>query len=222
MAIGLARILGFHLLENFNDPYSARSVQDFWRRWHISLSTWFRDYLYIPLGGNRKGKGRMYLNQIMVFGLCGLWHGANWTFLIWGLWHGAFLCVEKIPVVNRFLQRIPHIQGNIYTLIVVEFGWVFFRANNLRQALTYCSAMLGFGSASGHYAFNEFLSPIPFIAMLAGMVLCIPWKVRLEKVRAKTDLVGIGAENIILLLLLVVCASAVASGTYNPFIYFRF
>ncbi|MEE8467510.1 MAG: MBOAT family O-acyltransferase [Planctomycetota bacterium] len=136
MAIGLGRMLGFRFLENFRFPYVSRSVTEFWRRWHISLSTWYRDYLYIPLGGSRRGPGRTYLNLLIVFALCGLWHGASWSFLVWGLFHGAFLVVERLGL-GAALERRPAVLRHAYLLAVVMTGWVFFRAETLTQALEY-------------------------------------------------------------------------------------
>ena len=140
MAIGLGRMFGFHFLENFRYPYAARSVTDFWRRWHISLSSWFRDYVYIPLGGNRQGELRMYLNLMTVFFLCGLWHGASWNFVAWGLFHGAFLVIERMGL-GKLLASLPAAFGHVYTLAVVLVGWVFFRAETLGQAIEFLRAM---------------------------------------------------------------------------------
>lgn len=145
MAIGLGRIFGFHFLENFNYPYISQSIQEFWRRWHISLSSWFRDYLYIPLGGNRAGTWRTYFNLLLVFFLCGLWHGASWTFVIWGLYHGLFLVVERLGLI-QLLKTIPVFFRHVYTMLVVMVGWVFFRAETLDQALAYVVRMFQFKS----------------------------------------------------------------------------
>jgi alginate O-acetyltransferase complex protein AlgI len=133
MAIGLAKMFGFEFRENFNYPYTAGSVTEFWRRWHISLSTWFRDYLYVPLGGNRQGRGRMYFNLVTIFFLCGLWHGASWTFILWGLYHGSFLVFERMGT-GRWLKETWAPIRHAYTLLVVMVGWVFFKAATLKQA----------------------------------------------------------------------------------------
>lgn len=143
MAVGLGKMFGFDFVKNFNYPYIATSIQDFWRRWHISLSTWFRDYLYIPLGGNKKGNNRTYFNLIVVFALCGIWHGASWVFLLWGLWHGVFLIVERVNVVKTFLKSSPFIIKYLYTFIIVTVGWVFFRAENINFAIQYLYSMIG-------------------------------------------------------------------------------
>ncbi|MCB0376237.1 MAG: MBOAT family protein, partial [Sinomicrobium sp.] len=142
MAIGLGRMFGFHIAENFNFPYIARSIREFWRRWHISLSQWFRDYLYIPLGGNRRGPGRTYLNLLIVFVLTGLWHGASWNFLIWGLFHGFFMVIERLGL-ERFLQKAGAVAGHLYALLVIMLSWVFFRSPNLPHAKGYFLALAG-------------------------------------------------------------------------------
>jgi len=136
MAIGLGHMFGFKFMENFNYPYISRSIQEFWRRWHISLSTWFRDYLYIPLGGNRAGTAKTYRNLVSVFFLCGLWHGASWNFVIWGMFHGLFAVIERFPLGKRLTQR-SRIVSHLYTLLVVMVAWVFFRAPTLPGALGY-------------------------------------------------------------------------------------
>src|SRR6185436_9027443 len=146
MAIGLAQLFGFRFKENFNYPYVSQSIQEFWRRWHISLSAWFRDYLYVPLGGNRVAPGRVYLNLVTVFFLCGLWHGASWTFVVWGLYHGAFLVLERLGLA-AWLGRMPRALRHVYALLVVMVGWVFFRAESLSAAAGLLQAMAGFSPA---------------------------------------------------------------------------
>ena len=136
MAIGLAALFGFHFPENFNQPYRAQSVTEFWRRWHMTLSNWFRDFVYIPLGGNRAGGLRTYVNLWIVFFLCGLWHGANWTFVIWGMWHGLLLVIERI--LKNTVQIVPKgLLGNALTFLLVMIGWVFFRAESIHSAWEY-------------------------------------------------------------------------------------
>ena len=147
MAIGLARMFGFRFPENFNYPYAATSIQDFWRRWHITLSAWFRDYVYIPLGGNRFGAWTTVRNLWIVFFLTGAWHGASWNFIIWGLWHGLFLSLERLPIVATLLDRTPRVLRTGYVLLVVLIGWVFFRAPTLDAALHYLGRMFGIGRA---------------------------------------------------------------------------
>jgi alginate O-acetyltransferase complex protein AlgI len=142
MAVGLGKMFGFEFIENFNFPYTAQSIKDFWRRWHISLSSWFRDYLYIPLGGNRCSGWRNHLNLMIVFFLCGLWHGASWTFVIWGLYHGAFLLIERTRF-GDWLERLPRPLRHIYTLLVVMIGWVLFRTETFAQATSVLASMAG-------------------------------------------------------------------------------
>ncbi|MCB1703567.1 MAG: MBOAT family protein [Halioglobus sp.] len=228
MAIGLGRMLGFRFQENFNYPYIATSLQDFWRRWHISLSSWFRDYLYIPLGGNRSGAARTYFNLMLVFFLCGLWHGASWNFVLWGMIHGCFLVLERGPF-GAFLNALWRPLRHAYTLIVVCFAWVFFRAETLPQAFDYAAVMLGMGEATPVAGFlaGVILKPDILAALLAGAVLaapvypwlafhcCIPVLQRHRGwyfVSQWAFMYGLAALVFL----------AVASTTFNPFIYFRF
>ena len=146
MAIGLGKIFGVTIIENFNYPYISQSIKEFWRRWHISLSTWFRDYVYIPLGGNKKGTLTTYRNLMVVFFLTGLWHGASWNFIVWGLYFGVFLLLERIGL-ERLLKKAPTVFRHFYALFVVMIGWVFFRADSLGAGLEYLKCM--FGAASG-------------------------------------------------------------------------
>ena len=233
MAIGLGRIFGFHFLENFNYPYISKSIQEFWRRWHISLSSWFRDYLYIPLGGNRSGNWRTYFNLLLVFFLCGLWHGASWTFVIWGLYHGLFLVVERLGL-GRILKVLPGPLQHAYTLLVVMIGWVFFRAETLDQALAYIARLFEFKSipyldAKLFEAMNS-----QFYLMLAiGLLLCAPFvRDQLQKIDGPHSLVfstsplslitkGLCVSIWSISVLLISTAQILTSG-YNPFLYFRF
>ncbi len=228
MAIGLGRMLGFRFLENFNFPYIARSITEFWRRWHISLSTWFRDYLYIPLGGNRRGSGRTYFNLILVFFLCGLWHGASWTFVAWGLYHGMFLVVERQGLL-ALLERRSAILRHVYALLVVMVGWVFFRADDFVYALHYLAAMAGLaGDAGGAYTVALYVDSVLAAAIVAGVIGSMPWLPRLRawrdgreregRVSIGLELAGLAA----LCALFLLSAMELAAGTYNPFIYFRF
>jgi alginate O-acetyltransferase complex protein AlgI len=229
MAIGLGRMFGFHFPENFNYPYIAASVQDFWRRWHMSLSAWFRDYVYIPLGGNRTSTGRMYFNLVLVFFLCGLWHGASWTFVIWGLFHGLFLVVERIGLADR-LKMVPAVVRHAYLLLVVMVGWVFFRAETFSSAVTMLRAMAGFG---GHlptaYTPAWYLTPEVLVALIAGSVGATPIVARLSRLRdrtASTTASGTAfweiASVVALVIVFISAIAQSAAGTYNPFIYFRF
>lgn len=230
MAIGMGRMLGFHFPENFRHPYAARSIQDFWRRWHISLSTWFRDYLYIPLGGSHGSPAQTYRNLLLVFLLCGLWHGAGWTFVAWGLWHGLFLVVERLGL-ERQLERRGRVIGHGYTLLVVMLGWVLFRAENLAQAGSFFRAMFAVGTTLGHT--SPLLGNDAKLALVLGLVLATPLAGRLADAwRARGTgrwPRGTAAELAFQLVrtagvsaVFVLAAMWLASGTYNPFIYFRF
>lgn len=223
MAIGLGRMLGFRFLENFNYPYIATSIQDFWRRWHISLSNWFRDYLYIPLGGNRVGFARTYFNLVIVFFLCGLWHGASWNFVIWGLLHGAFLVIERAGF-SRVLKTLPAGIAHLYTLLAVMIGWVFFRAETLPEALAYLKAMFvpGSGNAALHYP-AQYIDSHLMIVLVLGVLLATPvgkichqrW---LHPAGGMGELTTLASLSTLFLL----CLLSLAAGAYNPFIYFRF
>ncbi len=216
MAIGIGMMLGFHFQENFNYPYTATTIQEFWRRWHISLSSWFRDYLYIPLGGNRKGKARTWLNRVIVFFLTGLWHGASWNFVLWGLWHGLFSVLEGCGAIPE--ERIKgRIWGRIYTLLVVVCGFVLFRAETVSQAAGVIGAMFtGFGSGlEGTYTVCALLTPAFVLTFILGLLLSFPVAKRLEPKKDSFTLVGT-------LLLFAICLLNLSSGGFNPFIYFRF
>mgnify|MGYP003632691901 CR=1 FL=1 len=166
MAIGLGKMFGYDFLENFNLPYISRSIQEFWRRWHISLSSWFRDYLYIPLGGNRKGAFRTYINLVVVFFVTGLWHGASWNFIVWGLYHGFFLILERL-FLGKLLDRAPRVLSHLYTLLVVLFGWVLFRAETLTQALEYMKLMFSFNLNDNQLLLQHFSPYFIFVLFLA-------------------------------------------------------
>jgi len=229
MAIGLGRMFGFRFPENFNYPYVAQSVQDFWRRWHMSLSAWFRDYVYIPLGGNRTSTGRLYFNLVLVFFLCGLWHGASWTFVIWGLFHGLFLVIERVGLADR-LERVPPVMRHAYLLLVVMVGWVFFRAETLSSAVSIFAAMAGFGGQlPTAYSPSWYLTPEVSVGMLAGVVGATPivslfqrWRDTLS-LDAPGRVVAWDAVGVATLAAVLIGSLAQsAAGTYNPFIYFRF
>ena len=212
MAIGLGKMLGFSFPENFRYPYVSLSVKEFWRRWHLSLSTWFRDYLYIPLGGSRRGKGRTLLNLLIVFALCGLWHGADWTFLLWGLWHGLFLCLERLSFIKKLQEALPKWVRWCYAALVVLLGWVLFRADNLGMALQYAGNLF---SLEGVWI-SEVLTVQSGAALLAGIVCCLPLP------RPRQNALTETVYTLMALTLLAACALCLAGGTYNPFIYFRF
>jgi alginate O-acetyltransferase complex protein AlgI len=229
MAIGLGRMFGFRFPENFRWPYVADTVQGFWRRWHMSLSTWFRDYLYIPLGGNRLPSGRLYVNLVTVFFLCGLWHGASWNFVIWGLFHGSFLVVERLGLADR-VRRLWTPLRHAYTLIVVMVGWVFFRAETLPAAIGFLQAMVGARIATpGIYTLSWYLTPDVSIALVAGAIGSTPivpalaaWQGRVAQAGQRLALALPPASTAALAALLLASIMQIAARTYNPFIYFRF
>ncbi|QHV99054.1 MBOAT family O-acyltransferase [Spirosoma endbachense] len=229
MAIGLGKMLGFDFKENFNYPYIAHSVQDFWRRWHISLSSWFRDYLYIPLGGNRKSRVRVYGNLLLVFFITGLWHGASWNFIVWGLYHGLFLLIERAGL-SKLLVRVWAPVAHVYTLLVVLIGWVFFRIENLPDAINYLQKMIGLGPVVTVEAFapSYFINVETVVVLILGILLATPihnrfhqWWMR----RAPYFPVRLVSDSLYtfgLLALFVTTIMYLAADTYNPFIYFRF
>jgi alginate O-acetyltransferase complex protein AlgI len=234
MAIGLAHMFGFKFLENFNYPYISKSIREFWRRWHISLSTWFRDYLYIPLGGNRCSPLRVQFNLMLVFFLCGLWHGASWSFVFWGLYHGAFLVLERTRV-GKWLDNAPSPLSHLYALAVIMIGWVFFRADTLSNALAYIAALGGFAKGSGlEWHISLFMTPKLALVLVAGIIGSLPvfpwlrqWREsRVDNISLGPVLVSDAIDMVvnvaILPAVLLLCAMALASGTHNPFIYFQF
>ena len=222
MAIGMGHMLGFDFLENFNYPYVSTSVQEFWRRWHISLSSWFRDYLYIPLGGNRKGKLRTYINLIIVFACTGFWHGASFSFIVWGLYHGLFLVIERLGF-GKALKKIPKFFGWLYTMLVVLIGWVFFRADTLSAAITYIGSMFSFsgGLANAMAQFSNLSFAITIIAIILSAPVYPFIKSKIEKTETGRR-VGFILEGVIALVLLVLSVLFLTGSDYNPFIYFRF
>lgn len=217
MAIGLGVMFGFSLPRNFRTPYASRSITEFWRRWHISLSSWFRDYLYIPLGGNRGSAVQTYRNLIVVFLLCGLWHGASWTFVLWGAWHGLFLVLERAGLA-RLLDRVHRVHAWAYALLVVLLGWVLFRAHDLPRALEVWGAMAGLNGLTGVSApFAQALQPMHYwLLPLAGVIAVLP---RLRRAGGPTRAWADTAATTVLFGLALL---QIAAGTYSPFLYFRF
>ena len=228
MAIGLGRMFGFHFPENFRWPYISGTVQEFWRRWHMTLSAWFRDYLYVPLGGNRVSAPRTYRNLVTVFFLCGLWHGASWNFVIWGLFHGTFLVIERLglaSVVKRLWLPLRH----VYLMLVVMIGWVFFRAETLPIAMAFLRTMFGLQTATELTPFTLawHLTPEVWLALLLGIVGSTPIIPALSAWRTTslTRWRAIGFDAAATASLMVIFGAAIlqmAARTYNPFIYFRF
>ncbi len=234
MAIGLGRMFGFRFPENFNYPYSAQSITDFWRRWHISLSRWFRDYVYVPLGGNRVPPRRLYANLLTVFVLCGFWHGAGWTFLAWGLLHGTFLVFERSRL-GRAVDRLPAFARSIYTLTVIMAGWVFFRCASFEAAGFYFAKLAGFENGKPAVAFvADYLDSHLAVTLMVAVIASTPVWLRLTELSAAfrrnsplsrsrwIDPIAGAAGAAMVGLLLTLCAMALASNSYNPFLYYRF
>lgn len=224
MAIGLGKMFGFNFCENFNAPYMAKSISDFWRRWHVSLGSWFRDYVYIPLGGNRKGKGRQIINLLVVWLLTGIWHGANWTFIVWGLYFGVFLIIEKLASLDKAMER-RKIIGHIYTLTIVLFGWILFRAPNLVGAFEYIKAMFGLQGNKVLGSLAELFLQEYFITYLLGIACCMPISNYLGRQYAECKWKnGIlqGVKLVVLGILFLGSVAYLVKGVYNPFIYFNF
>ena len=222
MAIGLGKMLGFKFLENFNYPYISLSIREFWRRWHISLSSWFRDYLYIPLGGNRAGVPRTWFNLLVVFVFCGLWHGASWNFLVWGLIHGAFLVMER-TVVGRALETMYRPLRHIYVMLVVMFAWVFFRAETLPDALGWLTALAGLNDAPAPEIYiGKYFDFSVLFALVIGIVGASPVKNLLPRLFGNMVVLRMLSRYVWIMSIFVLSIAYMAAGTFNPFIYFRF
>lgn len=219
MACGLGNMMGFEFLKNFNYPYIAKSITDFWRRWHISLSTWFKEYVYIPLGGNRKGVKRQILNLLIVWGLTGLWHGAAYNFVLWGLYYGLLLILEKF-VLKKFLDRLPSFVQHIYTLFIVIIGWGLFYFTDVGQLGEFMVDLFNFGNGiCGNQAFNLIMSNLPMliIAAVASTPLAAMLYTRFEHTRFMWI-----PETLYCMGVLAVSTASLVNQSYNPFLYFRF
>ncbi len=233
MAIGLGRMFGFEFAENFDYPYISRSITEFWRRWHITLGSWFRDYLYIPLGGNRKGN--VYVNLLVVFLATGIWHGAAWGFLVWGLWHGLFMLIERALKGKKFPVAFPKIVSDIlrwgYTMLAVTLGWVLFKIEDIAEALSYIRVMFGLQDSS-YSAFSTrfFLDARLTFFLIVAVIACIPWAQLLPRFfaayiaqfRDSNKTAPRVARHVFLVLLLVISFIFIVNTTYSPFIYFQF
>jgi D-alanyl-lipoteichoic acid acyltransferase DltB (MBOAT superfamily) len=226
MAVGLGVMAGFTLPRNFRVPYASLSITEFWRRWHMSLSAWLRDYLYIPLGGNRISPARTYINLCIVFLLCGLWHGASWTFVVWGIHHGLFLVLERAGL-GRVLARLPRPAAHLYTVLAVFLGWVWFRASSFGRAATLFAGLAGFnGVGDLSVQLHIALTPVAATALVIAGVLGL-WKWHLPRLRhAAMRLFGetgiAVSDNAWVLALLAVCVIDVGASAYSPFLYYRF
>lgn len=222
MAIGLGLMFGFKFKENFNYPYISKSITEFWRRWHISLSTWFKEYVYIPLGGNRISQKRTYINIAIVFLLTGFWHGANWTFMLWGVWHGLFNIIEKATGIFkdsgvRWKEGVKH----VYALLVVLFGWVLFRADNITYAWAYIRNMIGFYDSSSYLMFNSYVTIFDLFILVLAIVFSTPIASNFLNISSENFWKN-KFQNVSLIILFVISVSFLVASTYNPFIYFRF
>lgn len=224
MAIGLGKMFGFDFPENFNHPYIAKSVRDFWHRWHITLSTWFRDYVYFPLGGSRGSEAKTWRNLIVVFVTCGLWHGASWNFVVWGLYHGVFISLERTRA-GALLARMPSAMRHTYLLLVVMVGWILFRCESMSHAWELACQLVPYRSPSLRSVW-EVVGSDGWIVMAVGAALSmpvVPWlRTRVDRaagpVRSALELAWMAA----LAALFILCVASLAAGGYNPFIYFRF
>ncbi len=227
MAIGLGKMFGFDFLENFNYPYVSQTVSEFWRRWHISLGSWFRDYVYIPLGGNRVSRLKLFRNLFVVWFLTGLWHGAAWAFIVWGLYYGFFIAIER-AFLEKLLYRLPKVFRHVYLLLIVIIGWVFFRSNEIGQALEFIKVMMGLGSNQIiNNSLRIFINDYWYIIVLS-IVFSTPIVNKAKNLVSKVNKIILESSIVYALhsLVLVVCMLMVvvllSSSSYNPFLYFRF
>lgn len=222
MAIGLGRVFGFEFLENFNYPYMSKSITEFWRRWHISLGSWFRDYVYIPLGGSRAGKFKQIRNIAIVWLLTGVWHGANWNFIFWGVYYGALLLIEKLFLM-RYLKKAPAFVSHIYTLLIVIFGWVFFVFESTPDIMGFYKSMFGANGLSDPTALYTLVNNILLLAVFALASTDIPKKLFTRLVgKVQTAAVYAGVRIAYVSLIVVIGTAYLVNSSYNPFLYFRF
>lgn len=222
MAMGLGKMFGFDFIENFNFPYISTSITEFWRRWHISLGSWFREYIYIPLGGNRVSLGKQIRNIFAVWFLTGLWHGASWNFIVWGLYYGVILLLEKMVFAN-ILERVPTFIKHIYTMLLIVIGWVFFASPNLSFAMEYLKSMFGFGNhvlmdSTGIY----YLYTNAIMFVILGVCSTPIVKNILDRIVVKSKLGYVNGSLITYMVILFLATAYLVNETYNPFLYFRF
>ncbi len=218
MAIGLGRMFGFEFMENFNYPYISKTVTEFWRRWHISLSTWFKEYVYIPLGGNRVSVPRHILNLLIVWSLTGLWHGASWNFVVWGIYYGILLIVEKY-FLGKYLEKFPGILQHIYAMVIVIIGWVFFSCEDLSAALDYLGVMFGAGSAGFADTYTLYLLRTNALLLIIGCIAATPEVTKQFGILCKKHSI---ISILLLLGLFILSVAYLIFSSYNPFLYFRF
>ena len=224
MAIGLGRIFGFHFLENFNYPYISKSITEFWRRWHISLGSWFRDYVYIPLGGSRKGNKILIRNLLIVWALTGIWHGASWNFVIWGLMFGIILIIEKL-FLSKYLERLPSIFKRLYVLIIVMISFIIFNASTMKEAFTNITGLFGANGESFVNSYTLYYLKNCLVIIIAAIIGATPvLKELIQKLRKNSvinKIINI-IEPIYMVVLILVVTSYLIDNSYNPFLYFRF
>ena len=224
MAIGLGRIFGFHFLENFNYPYISKSITEFWRRWHISLGSWFRDYVYIPLGGSRKGNKILIRNLLIVWALTGIWHGASWNFVIWGLMFGIILIIEKL-FLSKYLERLPSIFKRLYVLIIVMISFIIFNASTMKEAFTNITGLFGANGESFVNSYTLYYLKNYLVIIIAAIIGATPvLKELIQKLRKNSVInkIIIIIEPIYMVVLILVVTSYLIDNSYNPFLYFRF
>ena len=225
MAIGIGQLFGFHFSENFDKPYTSKSLSEFWRRWHISLGTWFRDYVYIPLGGSRvKSQSRRIWNLFVVWVLTGLWHGAAWNFLAWGLLNFAVIAFEKVAKIPQKLKRpLGRYAYQAFTMLTVMFGWVFFRAAGLKNGLVYLACMFGFMGKGAADALSVFLLKEYLILLAISILGTTPvLKMISERMKSKYPVTEICLSGAAVVILMLICCAFISTGSYNPFLYFDF
>jgi len=224
MAIGLGRIFGFHFLENFNYPYISKSIAEFWRRWHMSLGTWFRDYVYIPMGGNRVSSMKWIRNIFVVWFLTGFWHGANWNFVIWGLYFGAFLMMERL-FFNRLIKKLPAAAGHIYTLFFVMISFIIFNTNSMAEFTEYIKSMFGFSGIPFSNAETNYYLISYGLTLAAAAFGSTPWAVKIiDRIRSSKmgECILNVSEPVALVSMLLLITGYLVDGSFNPFLYFRF
>ncbi|WP_317115830.1 MBOAT family O-acyltransferase [Clostridium neonatale] len=220
MAIGLGKMFGFDFYENFNYPYISKSITDFWRRWHISLGTWFKDYIYIPLGGNRTGKAKQIRNIFIVWLITGLWHGASWNYIIWGLYFGIILFIEKSGFL-KILKKLPGLIRNIYTMFLVIIGWVFFEFTNVKDAFTYIRAMFGANTTGWYDSLSLYLLGTNKTFLILAFICSTPIIGVFIKL-FKRNRIGKIITIIFYILIVIIATAYLVGASYNPFLYFKF
>ncbi|WP_341478658.1 MBOAT family O-acyltransferase [Clostridium neonatale] len=220
MAIGLGKMFGFEFMENFNYPYISKSITDFWRRWHISLGTWFKDYIYIPLGGNRTGKAKQIRNIFIVWLITGLWHGASWNYIIWGLYFGIILFIEKSGFL-KILKKLPGLIRNIYTMFLVIIGWVFFEFTNVKDAFTYIRAMFGANTTGWYDSLSLYLLGTNKTFLILAFICSTPIIGVFIKL-FKRNRIGKIITIIFYILIVIIATAYLVGASYNPFLYFKF